>query len=453
MTIGNTASGTEMAQRNHSVPLGKLGRDHINYWKARLTKRSYEWDGEEKGIPAFQVRLKYLGRREWFNLGTENEATAANKAREIYRSLTGKGWEQTLAIYKPQPGVAAGAGLSITEFCDLYRKRKVSATDRPVSGHTAERYIKSLTFICRALRITRLDKLEPKQVEKFKDDYLLEAAKQKRKDESAKVSLNTQIRNAAAMFSKRLLAAYKAAGHTIANPFEGQQVRGVDLQTYKAVDQEVYDTVWRDAALLRDGDPKAKASDEKAPRWEQHDFRKPNLSAYAILLLSFGLGLRRNECDKGQRDWFHVLNGERYITVQETPHFKPKSKEARTIHVDPDLWAELKAVMGASVSPFIVPGPLPKQHEPGKQPRNIVYRCDAAHRALAAWLKARGFKDSKPIHQARKEFGSFVANDPKLGLHHAQRLLGHSSPNVTAQYYAGHKVPKLDNVKLTRKTA
>jgi len=35
----------------------------------------------------------------------------------------------------------------------------------------------------------------------------------------------------------------------------------------------------------------------------------------------------------------------------------------------------------------------------------------------------------------RKEFGSYVATS--FSRFHAQKLLGHSSPNVTSDYYAG----------------
>jgi len=35
----------------------------------------------------------------------------------------------------------------------------------------------------------------------------------------------------------------------------------------------------------------------------------------------------------------------------------------------------------------------------------------------------------------RKEFGSYVATS--FSLFHAQKLLGHSSPSVTSDYYAG----------------
>lgn len=447
MTTWNSQSRTKVGQKNEcstsTVTPDKIKlnptRAHESYWKSRLRQRSSK---------DYQIKVKVGPKQVWFNTHTPSKDAAALIAKRIYVDLCTLGAAETLAKYKegnrPEP---AANDLSIADFCGVFRERRQSV-DRPVSIPTGERYIKSLTFICRDLKITRLSALTRAAVATFKDNYLAQGRKEKRDAESVKVSCNAMLRNAAALFSKRMLAAYEEKGHSISNPFEGQQVRGVKLQTYTPVDQTVYDSIWRDAILLRDGDPDAKAPKASASRWNKHDFRQPNLAAYALLLLTFGLGLRRNEADKAQKDWFYTSGSENYLTIQETPFFKPKSKESRTIHVDPELYAELKRVMDSHVSPFVVPGHLPVQHEPGKEPKNIVYRCDYAHRALTAWLKARGFTDSKPIHQARKEFGSFVANDPTLGLFAAQKLLGHSSPAVTAQHYAGLKVPKVGNVKL-----
>ena len=51
------------------------------------------------------------------------------------------------------------------------------------------------------------------------------------------------------------------------------------------------------------------------------------------------------------------------------------------------------------------------------------------------WLHGMGVTSAKPCHALRKEFGSYVATS--FSLFHAQKLLGHSSPSVTSDYYAG----------------
>ena len=94
-----------------------------------------------------------------------------------------------------------------------------------------------------------------------------------------------------------------------------------------------------------------------------------------------------------------------------------------------------------------MPGRTPKQYAAGKEPKNLVYRCDKHHRVLAAWLRERGIDDERPCHRMRKEFGSYVATS--FGLFHAQRMLGHSSPKVTSDYYAGlTELPDLNHAKI-----
>ena len=52
-----------------------------------------------------------------------------------------------------------------------------------------------------------------------------------------------------------------------------------------------------------------------------------------------------------------------------------------------------------------------------------------------------------PLHRLRKQFGSEVATG--FGLFAAQKLLGHSSPMVTAKYYAAQtELPALTHVRI-----
>ena len=96
---------------------------------------------------------------------------------------------------------------------------------------------------------------------------------------------------------------------------------------------------------------------------------------------------------------------------------------------------------------FIVPGRPPRSYPAGKAPKNLTYRCEMHHRALATWLRLRGIEDAKPCHLLRKQFGSYVASS--FGLFHAQKFLGHSSPAVTESYYARlTNLPQLESVQI-----
>jgi integrase len=144
--------------------------------------------------------------------------------------------------------------------------------------------------------------------------------------------------------------------------------------------------------------------------------------------------MRRNEADKAEWSWFFGdSKGRRFIEIRETPFFVPKSKQSRVIPVDETLWDALLAIK--THERFIVDGPDAIPRTPETEVKSAVYRCDQAHRVLVAWLRKLGVDDPKPCHRLRKEFGSYVSTT--FGLFHAQRFLGHSSPTVTSDYYAG----------------
>lgn len=451
ITVGqNKQNGPELAQRSGpEKPLGRLSRTHQDYWRSRLVKRTYVWEGKEIELPDWNIRIAHLGKREWFNLQTNNQAAASSKAREIYGFLQANGWEMALAKFKPK--AEHKKDMTIEEFSAFYRQT-LKRVEYPPSKPSAERYIKSLAFVCGRVGVKKLSDLSSEKVRVFKGKYLETGRAEDRNEESVKISCNATLRYAGALFSRQMLEAYKAAGIVLVNPFADEKLRRVNIKEYSPLRQDVLEAIWKEAAKLRDGDP-TETAPERSPtkegeprhRWNGFDFRKPHPEAYTILLLELGLGLRRNEADKAQWDWFFTRDGRHYIEIKETHHFKPKSKHRRTIPVEPVLFDAIQATR-SEVSPFIVPGRLPGHYSPGKEPKNLVYRCDMHHRALTEWLRNHGVTDAKPCHLLRKEFGSYVAT--AFGLFHAQKMLGHSSPKVTSDYYAGlTNLPELSHAQ------
>jgi hypothetical protein len=56
---------------------------------------------------------------------------------------------------------------------------------------------------------------------------------------------------------------------------------------------------------------------------------------------------------------------------------------------------------------------------------------------LTAWLRGKGVKANKPIHELRKEFGSLV--NEKFGIYAASRALRHSDITTSARHYIAKK--------------
>lgn len=443
---------TETAQK-------KVGKTHVDYWAARLEKRTFlQKGGARVEIPDYQVRIQHLGRVAYFNLKTANATEAALKAREIYVHLIAYGWDATLAKYKQKPAQNC-EGLTIDEFVDFYRDARDTVEYPPIK-RTAERYISSLRLICRWVAVKHIFGLTTPKIKEFKGEYLKRGRAEKRDENSIKITCNAHVRSAAAIFSKQMMEAYSTLGLSVENPFTGVTIRRVEIKPYTPMDRDLLNLIWENSITLRDGDPDFKGDDQKSVpnqlsisgklkgiRWVPPDWRQPHPEAFMILLLELGLGLRRGEADWAQWDWFFLdAKGRRYIEIRQTPYFTPKGKRRRIIPVEPVLW-DIIHEWYEEGDIFVVPGNLPKMRTSETESKSIYYRCERHHRTLVAWLRMKGIKDDNPCHLLRKEFGSYVATS--FGLFAAQRLLGHSSVAVTEGFYAGlTNLPELSHVKV-----
>lgn len=127
----------------------------------------------------------------------------------------------------------------------------------------------------------------------------------------------------------------------------------------------------------------------------------PNKELEMILYLGFYAGMRFNEMLAFQSDWLWVNNdwSQGTITVQETPFFKPKSREMRTIPLHPRLLKFL-AIYGRQ-EPFML-APFKKYWpEPPK------YRFNPKKR-FKSWTVACGIKKCT-YHTLRHTFATQLA--------------------------------------------
>lgn len=387
---------------------------------------------KQKGSRVYSMRIMHRGKRRRFSTGGCSIKEARQKARIIMADIQSRGFEEAVKIHSLRRDEVP-ADPTIAEFGDLYRA--ISAGfDFPPSRTTRERYLRCLERIAESAKVRRISQLDQNKIDLFKLQYLTERRREGRREDSIRTTLNGILRNAAALFSTQALQGYRRSGLQLDNPFAGTQIRGIRLRSYSPLPRNLVANLWRQAPLLRDGDVSAEAPDDDLPARDRFDFRESHPEAYALLLLELGLGLRRNEADKCQWDWFFTdLEGRRYVEVRETPYFLPKSKQSRVIPVEEALWNALVKVKANEA--FVVDGLAPTPRDPDRELKSAVYRCDRAHRTLVAWLRRMGVTDPKPCHTLRKEFGSYIATS--FGLYHAQRFLGHSSPSVTADFYAG----------------
>src|SRR6266704_5392243 len=69
-----------------------IPKTHVAFWRARVERRNYEYEGKTLEVPEYSVRMKFGGIRKRLALGTALKEEAALKARDIYLSLVAKGW-------------------------------------------------------------------------------------------------------------------------------------------------------------------------------------------------------------------------------------------------------------------------------------------------------------------------------------------------------------------------
>jgi integrase len=394
--------------------------------------------------PNYTMRIMHRGQRRKFSTGESSLVAAKRKAAAIMADVKSRGLEEAIALHSRRSDIRPNDP-DIEEFAAIYREA-MSRVETPPSKPSVEYYIRSLKIVCKNIGVSRIRQLTRTKIDQFVKNYQESALAEGREPESVKTSINSWLRNAAAMFSRHAMEGYTRLGFPIENPFLGAKLRRVKVKGYSPLSRETLDSIWKDAVLLRDGDPNAPVP-EPGKRWGSYDFRKPHPEVYLLLLLELGLGLRRHEADKAQWDWILTdKDGRVFLEIRPTQYFVPKGKDRRVIPMDNALFGAITREREDDAV-FIVPGCAPKSYPAGKEPKNLTYRCERHHRALAFWLRSRGVVDLKPCHLLRKEFGSYVASS--FGLFHAQKFLGHSSPVVTEAYYAAlTNLPELNAARI-----
>jgi integrase len=433
----------------------RSGEGTVAYWRNRLFRNTYRTrDGKTVEIPEYYVRMRHSGVTRRVRLHNSDKDKAAEEALRLASRLETEGWYVITSRLARLP-----ASPSIEEFCNLFRQAvaRMERVPRPI---TVSQYIRHLKQICALAGVSNLRELNRDAVERARDKYRAKAREARRQESAIQNSLGIILRNAAACFSTEARAVLSRLGLEVENPFAGIR-RTQNIAPVTSLPPETVERIWSELPLLRDGDPDSaipnptkfkkqyskKHAGNKA-RWLPVDYRKPHPDAYCAILLGLGAGLRANEIDKARWSWLKFdAKGDCYLKIDEEDDFKPKGGTLRLIRIPRELHDELAKARKDLASPYIL----------GGQPSTSVakngwgYRCRETLRVVNAWLRARGVETKEvrgnPLHRLRKQFGSEVATN--FGLFAAQKLLGHSSPTVTAKYYAAQtELPNLTHIRI-----
>ena len=127
-------------------------------------------------------------------------------------------------------------------------------------------------------------------------------------------------------------------------------------------------------------------------------------------------------------------------TLEETEWLHLKTRDsAADITVDPEVMAELSAfkrptqLKPQSWSQFV----LQSTHAPKPNALRPYYRAADTFDRLNTWLRGKGIRANKPLHELRKEVGAVIATEQ--GIYAASKFLRHSDITTTARHYADQK--------------
>lgn len=404
-----------------------LSKTHQDYWSSRIEKRSYDrTDGTTEIINEWQVRICHKGRREWFQLGSNNKVSASKRAAEIYQSLKLNGWTETIIKYKGvkeekiiSPTLAeffeaVHSAVNFEEktfalYCRCLRTIVSQIRDIPYPRDKGSRDVEARVKWLGKIDGTRLSFLAADKIRKWQKDYVAKAGTDPVKIRRAQHTANKFVRNAKSLFSKKVLPNIKDVAVPEPHPFA-------------------------DVVLFKSGSMRyeSKISPEKLIGEAQSELEVQRPEEYKIFLLSLFAGLRRNEIDKLL--WSSVNFESGYIRIEENEYFSPKTETSiGNVRVDPDVMAILKAFHEKAKGQFVI--------ESRVKPKFIAtydhYRADKHLQGLTKWLRSKGVTAQSPIHTLRKEYGRLVTEG--FGIYAASRALRHGSIGITAAHYADDK--------------
>jgi integrase len=441
-TILDSKSGKEMAKSTGAEVNGigqKYSKSDARYWQGVIYRPTYTTPEGKKEVPDWAVRMQCQGRRGFFVLETPERRQAAAKARDIYLSLKSIGWEQTIQRYNPsQPAgtqsieplpvmiepkfeeltvgkflIAAKAvstvdARTIEDYCRAFRTIIANAILRDYSAEKQKRKEKRLAWHEKVSAVP-LAKLTPEVVAKWKIEYLRRAAGDPVQLRRAKNNVNSTMRKAKSLYSKKLLPLI-GLKVPIANPFEGVAFEPRTSMRYRSgFDFEQI------IGLAMNGSVDGSVSPLPFEQWK-------------IFLLASMAGLRRNEIDK--LEWAAFRWDECLISIQATTSFRPKSEESLAdVEVDPEFMSLFREYRDKTNGDFVIYSPVKAR----TGTKNCHYRAEKQFRELLQWLRSAGVPGTCAIHTLRKEYGSQMC--AKHGIYAASRALRHADIHITSMHY------------------
>jgi len=394
------------------------GKSDVRYWLRSVFRPSYTRRGKRYQVADWAAKVQHGGRRETISLGTTNKAAAAAKARDLYLLLQSRGWDETLAKFRPRSQRWNTTSSTVGEF--IQQVEAIWSGNQKTLGDYVRAFRKIVSDIFRIdlgrskfdyrtggrdiwvqkVNAVMLRHITPNHIQKWKVAFLARAGNNPVKRRAASVSVNSLLRQAKSLFSPGIL---KFVTIDIpSSPFDGVAFEPRRSMRY----QSSFDV----ETIIRTAQTELPAEQLK------------------VFLLAIMAGLRRNEIDKLQWSAFNWQKGT--ILISATEFFSPKSEDSTgVVEVDPEAMELFRGSYQQSSGDFVIESSVP----PRPRISYSHYRCERIFAALNKWLRSQGIKGNRPLHTLRKEYGSQVC--AKHGIYAASRALRHGDIAITSQHY------------------
>lgn len=407
-----------------------IARTSVAYWKTKVLKPMGRGGIES---PHYSARIGHQKRRERFPLYTPNRESAATKAAQIFAYLLENGWDATLSKFKPQtqniPAPAEEKEETNTVGTLIEASRKYStAREQSLNAYIKafRRIVSSVMNIEHPSRKSRqpgrakswqeqvdsvdLSELTPSRIQAWKKEFLDTPRAGAQEQRQAITTLNSLIRNAKALFAKKLL------------PFLEKELRLPHPLPFDQISMEKSPSVRYRSKI-----------DAKAILARSHkDLKKDHPEAYKIFILALVCGMRVSEID-------HLLWGafdfdENLLRIQDSEFHRLKSEDsAGEIALSQETQDLFFIYSQKTTGQFVIES----DQTPSPSASTSRYRCQKHLNILKTWLRDQGVSATKPIHELRKEVGSIIASEE--GIFAASRYLRHSDIRITSAIYADQK--------------
>ena len=420
-----------------------INRSDARYWKQpkKLFRHKRRVSGQVVIDANYSIKIAFKGRREQINTGEREKAAAATVAAEIHRTLEREGWQAVLERWKPgklvREDTAKGINAAPTVGDLINAARRLSGIGTRTLGDYCRCFRQIVADVAKIERDeSRFDHLgggvnrwrekvdavdlasiTPQKIQVWKIAFVAKAKTDPQAERSAKVTVNSILRQAKALFSSKerrgqsglvtLLRAEMRLPSPL--PFDG-------VGFYESQSTRYQSKIDAKELLVASKNELAESQPE----------------AFKMLVLALCCGLRRNEIDK--LTWRQVDLEKAVIRIETTRHFRAKSEDSLgEVDLEPGLVALLRVWKAKAKGEFVIESDV----GPRLGKNYAHYRANRVSDDLAQWLRAQGVEDRKALHTLRKEFGSLVAQEH--GIYAASRALRHADIQVTAKHYLDKK--------------